>query len=388
MPRIACADDTPGSPGCAATRRRPAAWHRQGRKCSAEWPYEKMAAAALGQVGLATSVASDFASGNLGQGLVDSLNLYLPQVAAAYLKSQNNQSNLANVVNADATAASLSGSSDTPAPGTFVGVVSASQVNPADAVSLTTTVGGVTQTTEIAPIGTGSASGSIGIAVQPGVPGTGSATQTGTGGGTVDLDLGEITVTAPRPSADTTTPTFGDLLLQALQFIPAAEAASIVRPSPPAIQAANLALAQKTFDDPKVKAFLHTIASIEGPTYNALYSPNGKPNTFSDFSKHPAPVITADGKSHSAAGAYQITQGTWDGLSSQLGLSDFSMQTQDLMATQILINKHVVGLIDSDNLNGAVAALNRTWTSLPGGSETHITSDQFQSTYNALLKSP
>ncbi len=144
---------------------------------------EKMAAAALGQVGLATSVASDFASGNLGQGLVDSLNLYLPQVAAAYLKSQNNQSNLANVVNADATAASLSGSSDTPAPGTFVGVVSASQVNPADAVSLTTTVGGVTQTTEIAPIGTGSASGSIGIAVQPGVPGTGSAAQTGTGGG-------------------------------------------------------------------------------------------------------------------------------------------------------------------------------------------------------------
>ncbi len=51
-------------------------------------------AAALGTAGVATAVANDFASGNVGQGLVDSLNLYLPAVAQAYINSQANQSNL------------------------------------------------------------------------------------------------------------------------------------------------------------------------------------------------------------------------------------------------------------------------------------------------------
>lgn len=39
--------------------------------------------AALGSAGIAINMASDFAGGNLGQGLADSLNLYLPMVAQA-----------------------------------------------------------------------------------------------------------------------------------------------------------------------------------------------------------------------------------------------------------------------------------------------------------------
>ncbi|WP_428488422.1 beta strand repeat-containing protein [Rhodopila sp.] len=42
----------------------------------------------LTTAGLATTVASDFASGNLGQGLVDSLNLYLPIIAQDYVATQ------------------------------------------------------------------------------------------------------------------------------------------------------------------------------------------------------------------------------------------------------------------------------------------------------------
>ena len=38
----------------------------------------------LGTAGIATTMASDFASGNLGQGLLDSLNLFLPAVAQEY----------------------------------------------------------------------------------------------------------------------------------------------------------------------------------------------------------------------------------------------------------------------------------------------------------------
>ena len=44
--------------------------------------------AALGSAGIATNMASDFASGNLGQGLLDSLNLYLPAVAQAFASDQ------------------------------------------------------------------------------------------------------------------------------------------------------------------------------------------------------------------------------------------------------------------------------------------------------------
>ncbi len=51
--------------------------------------------AALGSAGLATNMASDFASGNLGQGLLDSLNLYLPAVAQAFANAQSNLSALA-----------------------------------------------------------------------------------------------------------------------------------------------------------------------------------------------------------------------------------------------------------------------------------------------------
>ena len=48
-------------------------------------------AAGLGTAGVATAVASDFAGGNLAQGLVDSLNLYLPAVAQAFVNAQTNQ---------------------------------------------------------------------------------------------------------------------------------------------------------------------------------------------------------------------------------------------------------------------------------------------------------
>ena len=43
---------------------------------------------ALTTAGVATAVASDFASGNLAQGLVDSLNLYLPIIAGDYVAAQ------------------------------------------------------------------------------------------------------------------------------------------------------------------------------------------------------------------------------------------------------------------------------------------------------------
>ena len=53
-------------------------------------------AAGLGTAGVATAVAGDLASGNVAQGLVDSLNLYLPAVAQAYANYQEGLTYLDN----------------------------------------------------------------------------------------------------------------------------------------------------------------------------------------------------------------------------------------------------------------------------------------------------
>jgi len=49
-------------------------------------------ATVLGAASVATNMASDFANGNLAQGLIDSLNLYLPAVALANANSSTNVS--------------------------------------------------------------------------------------------------------------------------------------------------------------------------------------------------------------------------------------------------------------------------------------------------------
>jgi hypothetical protein len=51
-------------------------------------------AAGLGEAGVATAVLGAFDTGNLGQGLVDSLNLYLPEVAQAFVTDQANQTDV------------------------------------------------------------------------------------------------------------------------------------------------------------------------------------------------------------------------------------------------------------------------------------------------------
>ena len=337
-------------------------------------------AAALGAAGIATSMASDFASGNLAEGLVDSLNLYLPAVAAAYGNSQNNQENLQSVENADAAAAATSGNANTaPAPSSFAAEVPPSQLTLASTSSLTTTIEGVTATTEIGTTNTPPASGTtqggstamgtIGIAVQPGVPGMDSAAQNGTANGDGSITLPPVDIVASRLS-NAAEPTIASLFLQALQFISPAEAApsataqgapSANIPGAPsaAIQAANLAAAKAALSQPNVKAFLATIATAEGGSYGAVNSGV----TTNDLSHFPAPT-----KFGSAAGEYQITSATYAALSAQLGLTDWSQNTQDLMAAFLLQSKGVVADLQSGTLGAAITSASGTWAAVPEGS--------------------
>jgi hypothetical protein len=72
-----------------------------------------------------------------------------------------------------------------------------------------------------------------------------------------------------------------------------------------------------------------------------------------------------------AAGAYQITQITWDDYKKQLHLLDFLPQSQDTIAKAIIRHYHADGEIRAGRMHEAYARLRGRWPSLPGGSQSH-----------------
>jgi muramidase (phage lysozyme) len=122
--------------------------------------------------------------------------------------------------------------------------------------------------------------------------------------------------------------------------------------------------------DPAIqKALLATIARGEARGYNALAG-NG---TFSDFSRHPTPGPSQP------AGRYQFLGSTWNEQAKKYGYKDFQPGTQDTAAVNYA--REVYKAKTGGNLDEALAsndptainlvgqALNKTWTSLPGGPE-------------------
>jgi muramidase (phage lysozyme) len=83
---------------------------------------------------------------------------------------------------------------------------------------------------------------------------------------------------------------------------------------------------------PQARALLNAIAGQEsGGRYNVRYTPGGGAE-FADLSQHPGIMEpTRDGRKSSAAGRYQFTKSTWDGL----GGGDFSPANQDARAWQL-----------------------------------------------------
>lgn len=78
------------------------------------------------------------------------------------------------------------------------------------------------------------------------------------------------------------------------------------------------------------RALLNTIASVESDgSYNqVVYG-----GTFDNYGDHPRIYKTReDGRKTSAAGRYQFVASTWDEVSAQLGLTDFSPESQDKAA--------------------------------------------------------
>ena len=85
---------------------------------------------------------------------------------------------------------------------------------------------------------------------------------------------------------------------------------------------------------------------------------------FLDLHQHPGPSKRPHHSS--AAGAYQIMYKTYKDLVSRGGPRDFSVDSQDKLALQMLQEKGVLPLIWDGQLPGAFSLLNGTWNSLPG----------------------
>jgi len=118
--------------------------------------------------------------------------------------------------------------------------------------------------------------------------------------------------------------------------------------------------------NPNVRRYLDFIGQAEGADYATLFG--GKQMT--DFSRHPnirAKFKETTGKENvtTAAGKYQFLNSTWNGLQKQLDLKDFSPQSQDLAAIELLKQSKSLGDIVAGNFGQAIEKTGKVWASLP-----------------------
>lgn len=104
--------------------------------------------------------------------------------------------------------------------------------------------------------------------------------------------------------------------------------------------------------------------------------------TFSDLSDHPVntgemkPIKLPDsmcaavglkpGCVTTAAGAYQIIRPTWNRIRDKLKLPDFSPESQDRAAIELLEESGAMERLGLDDIEGAIAKAAPIWASLPG----------------------
>jgi len=120
--------------------------------------------------------------------------------------------------------------------------------------------------------------------------------------------------------------------------------------------------------DPNVAAYLKAIAASEGGGYDFKYGAvKGKKNDpwrFTDTSTHPGAGF---GGRTTAAGMYQITVDTWRQFGGKMGLTDFTPNTQDLIAVDMLRTIGVIDKIKVGDVAGAMPKAALKWAALPEG---------------------
>lgn len=131
-----------------------------------------------------------------------------------------------------------------------------------------------------------------------------------------------------------------------------------------------------------LQAFLDTLAWSEGTSTSPATKCNGydvivtgvdgKPEIFTDFSDHPfnkgrpSKQINSRGLISNASGRYQFMLKDWAHYKAQLGLPDFSPESQDKWAIQLIKERKALPDIEAGNIASAVSKCRNIWASLPG----------------------
>lgn len=126
--------------------------------------------------------------------------------------------------------------------------------------------------------------------------------------------------------------------------------------------------------NPNRKAFLDMIAYSEGtdngrqPTFNHGYDVLVGGGLFTDYADHPRKLIDLPRLKikSTAAGRYQLLARYFDAYKKQLGLKDFSPESQDAIAMQQIKERKALPDIDAGNFSAAVNKCRNIWASLPG----------------------
>ena len=137
--------------------------------------------------------------------------------------------------------------------------------------------------------------------------------------------------------------------------------------------AERLAEDRESLKNPKVRAFLDTVAETEGGEYHFKYGAvkglENDPWRFTDESTHPG---WGRGGKRSPAGRYQMTIGTWREHKNKVGLDDFSPATQDVLAIEELRSAKALDAVKAGHFDAAVLEIDKKnkrasgkWESLP-----------------------
>lgn len=138
-----------------------------------------------------------------------------------------------------------------------------------------------------------------------------------------------------------------------------------------------------TIESANLRAMLMTIRYAEGTQGEDGYRKMYGGSYFTDFSKHPRKSNTRWGKTSTAAGAYQILAGTWDELKVLLKLPDFSPNSQDIAAVQLIARRNALALVEKGNFEAAIERLRKEWASLPGASQSRTAMAEIKSIYES-----
>ena len=141
-----------------------------------------------------------------------------------------------------------------------------------------------------------------------------------------------------------------------------------------------------------IQAFLKAIADAEGGGYDFKYGAvKGKKNDrwrFTDYSTHPGP---GSGGVTTASGMYQINKMTWqDHGERRMGLTDFTPETQDLIAVSMLQGLGVIDKIKDGDIEAGVSQASKQWAALPEGrgkagrhNQPYVAFERFEAAYKA-----